>query len=60
VTLAIECIYLVSEDKIGTAHIKVALVETSTRKWRRLSEQEITKNAAAAKTKSDKPPAKSS
>ncbi len=60
VTLAIECIYLVSEDKVGTAHIKVAVVDGDTRKWRRLSEQDISKNAAAAKTKSDKPPAKSS
>ncbi|MBI3840624.1 MAG: archaeal proteasome endopeptidase complex subunit alpha [Thaumarchaeota archaeon] len=60
ITLAIECIYLVSEDKAGTAHIKVAVVEAQSKKWRRLSEQEIGKNASAAKTKSDKPPAKSS
>lgn len=60
VTLAIECIYLVSEEKTGTAHIKVAVVETETRKWRRLAEQELAKSASAAKTKSDKPPAKSS
>jgi proteasome alpha subunit len=60
VTLAIECIYLVSEEKTGTAHIKVAVVEADTKKWRRLSEQEIGKSASAAKTKSDKPPAKSS
>jgi proteasome alpha subunit len=60
VTLAIECIYLVSEDKTGTAHIKVAVVEAETRKWRRLGDQEIIKGASGAKTKSDKPPAKSS
>lgn len=60
VTLAIECIYLVSEDKSGTAHIKVAVVEADTRKWRRVSEQEIAKSATGAKTRSDKPPAKSS
>jgi proteasome alpha subunit len=60
VTLAIECIYLVSEDKAGTAHIKVAVVEAESKKWRRLTEQEIGKNASAAKTRSDKPPAKSS
>jgi proteasome alpha subunit len=58
VTLAIECIYLVSEDKSGTAHIKVAVVEAESKMWRRLNEQEIAKHAAAAKTKSDKPPAK--
>lgn len=60
VTLAIECIYLVSEDKTGTAHIKVAVVEADTKKWRRLGEQEVSKGASGAKTKSDKPPAKSS
>ena len=60
VTLAIECIYLVSEDKTGTAHIKVAVVEAGTKKWRRLADQEIGKSASGAKTRSDKPPAKSS
>jgi proteasome alpha subunit len=60
VTLAIECIYLVSEDKTGTGHIKVAVVDSEAKKWRRLGEQEIAKSASGAKTKSDKPPAKSS
>ena len=60
VTLAIECIYLVSEDKTGTAHIKVAVVEAETKRWRRLADQEISKSASGAKTKNDKPPAKSS
>jgi proteasome alpha subunit len=60
VTLAIECIYLVSEDKSGTSHIKVAVVEAGTKKYRRLAEAEIGKSASGAKTKSDKPPAKSS
>ncbi len=60
ITLAVECIYLVSEEKSGTAHIKVAVVDTATKKWRRLTEEEIGKNAAAAKTRSDKPPSKSS
>jgi hypothetical protein len=35
-------------------------VEAESKKWRRLTEQEIGKNASSAKTKSDKPPAKSS
>ena len=60
VTLAIECIYLVSEDKTGTAHIKVAVVDAETKKWRRLGDQEVAKSASGAKTKSDKQPAKSS
>jgi proteasome alpha subunit len=60
VTLAIECIYLVSEDKTGTAHIKVSVVDAKTKKWRRLADQEVAKSATGAKTKTDKPPAKSS
>ncbi len=60
ITLAIECIYLVSEDKAGTAHIKVAVVEAESKKWRRLTEQEIGKNASSARTKSDKAASKSS
>jgi proteasome alpha subunit len=60
VTLAIECIYLVSEDKSGTAHIKVAVVDAESKMWRRLGEQDIGKSASVAKTRSDKPPPKSS
>jgi proteasome alpha subunit len=60
ITLAIECIYLVSEDKSGTAHIKVAVVDADTKRWRRLGDQEVAKGASGAKTKSDKPAAKSS
>ena len=60
VTLAIECIYLVSEDKAGTGHIKVSVVEAQSKKMRRLTEQELDKYASGAKTKSDKPPAKPS
>jgi proteasome alpha subunit len=56
ITLAIECIYLVSEDKQGIYHIKTAVVETETGKMRRLTEEEIGKHAANAKTRSDKPP----
>jgi len=53
VTLAIECIYLVSEDKHGTAHIKTAVIDADTKKMRRLTEQEIGKNAGSAKTRSE-------
>jgi proteasome alpha subunit len=56
ITLAIECIYLVSEDKQGIYHIKTAVVETKTGKMRRLSEEEIAKYAANARTRVDKPP----
>ncbi|MEM3383227.1 MAG: archaeal proteasome endopeptidase complex subunit alpha [Nitrososphaerales archaeon] len=47
--LAIECIYLVSEDKVGTKHIKMALIDTKTKKMRRLSEEEIAKFADKAR-----------
>jgi len=60
ITLAIECIFLVSEDKSGTANIKVSLVDTDTKKMRRLSESEIVKFASGAKTRSDKPTTKPS
>jgi proteasome alpha subunit len=59
VTLAIECIYLVSEDKLGVAHIKTAVIDSDNKKMRRLTEQEIAKNAATARTRSEKSPPKS-
>ncbi|HXW37671.1 MAG TPA: archaeal proteasome endopeptidase complex subunit alpha [Nitrososphaerales archaeon] len=59
VRLAIECIYLVSEDKSGTAHIKVSVIDADVKKMRRLTQEEITRSAATAKTRSDRPPEKS-
>jgi len=57
ITLAIECIYLVSEEKTGVFHIKTAVVDAKTQKMRRLTEDEISKYAASAKTRgSDKTP----
>ena len=58
IILAIECIYLVSEDKQGTAHIKTAVVDAESKKMRRLTEEEIAKYAVNAKTRSEKTPAK--
>jgi proteasome alpha subunit len=60
ITLAIECIYLVSEDKSGTANIKVSVVDTETKKMRRLAESEIVKFASGARTRSEKQPPKPS
>jgi proteasome alpha subunit len=58
-TLAIECIYLVSEDKMGVYHIKIGVVDAKTKKMTRLTYEEIAKYAASAKTRgSDKTPAK--
>ena len=57
VTLAIESIYLVSEDKTGTQHIKAAVIDTATKKMRRLSREELDRSAAkAAKPKTGQPP----
>lgn len=47
--LAIEAIYLVSEEKTGTKHIKMAIIDTKERKMKRLSEKEIDKYAEKAK-----------
>ncbi|HKW05133.1 MAG TPA: archaeal proteasome endopeptidase complex subunit alpha [Nitrososphaerales archaeon] len=55
-TLAIESIYLVSEDKVGTAHIKMAMIPTGTRQMRRLSDQEIAKYAEKARGRTSKQP----
>ncbi|HUI00888.1 MAG TPA: archaeal proteasome endopeptidase complex subunit alpha [Nitrososphaerales archaeon] len=57
ITLAIECIYLVSEEKQGVYHIKTAVVDTKNKKMTRLTMDEISKYAAGAKTRgSDKSP----
>lgn len=53
--LAIEAIYLVSEDKTGTKHIKIAVVDTETKKMRKLSDEEIAEYASKAKTRGAKP-----
>jgi proteasome alpha subunit len=53
-TLAIESIYLVSEDKVGIHHIKTAIIDIETKKMRRLTEDEIAKFAAEARTRLDK------
>ncbi len=58
VKLAIECIYLVSEDKQGTFHIKAAIVDTKTKRMRRMTEDDIIRLAANAKTRSEKTPPK--
>jgi proteasome alpha subunit len=49
--LAIQAIYHVSEDKTGTKHIKIAVIDNKTRKIRRLSEEEIAKYAEIARSR---------
>ncbi|MBI2938661.1 MAG: archaeal proteasome endopeptidase complex subunit alpha [Thaumarchaeota archaeon] len=48
---AVESIYLISEDKSGSQHIKMAVIDTKTRKLRRLSQQEIEKYTGKAKNR---------
>ena len=50
-TLAVESIYLVSEDKVGTKHIKMAVIPADTKQMRRLSESEIDGYAEKAKNR---------
>ncbi|NWG08912.1 MAG: archaeal proteasome endopeptidase complex subunit alpha [Nitrososphaerales archaeon] len=47
--LAIDCIYLVSEDKVGTKHIKMALLDTESKRMIRLTDEEIAKYAEKSK-----------
>jgi proteasome alpha subunit len=47
--LAIESIYLVSEEKSGTRHVKMAIINNETKTMRRVEEEEIEKYAALAK-----------
>jgi len=47
--LAIESIYLVSEEKSGTRHVKMAIINNDTKTMRRVEEEEIEKYAALAK-----------
>jgi proteasome alpha subunit len=55
-TLAIESIYLVSEDKVGTRHIKMAVIPSDTRRMRRLEDQEVDTYAEKARSRVPKAP----
>ncbi|RMF31583.1 MAG: archaeal proteasome endopeptidase complex subunit alpha [Candidatus Nitrosothermus koennekii] len=48
--LAIKSIYLVSEEKVETKHIKMAAIDLATKRMRMLSEEEIAKYAERAKS----------
>ncbi|GIU72514.1 MAG: proteasome endopeptidase complex,subunit alpha [Candidatus Nitrosocaldaceae archaeon] len=48
--LAIKSIYLVSEEKVETKHIKMAAIDLATKRMRMLSEEEIAKYAEKAKS----------
>ncbi|HJT49600.1 MAG TPA: archaeal proteasome endopeptidase complex subunit alpha [Nitrososphaeraceae archaeon] len=49
--LAIESIYLVSEDKTGTRHIKMAVIDDQTKLMRKIEESDIDRYASMAREK---------
>ncbi len=48
--LAVECIYLVSEDKVGTSHLKLAVIGEDKR-MKKVQEEEVARFAAKARTR---------
>ncbi|AIC14711.1 archaeal proteasome endopeptidase complex subunit alpha [Nitrososphaera viennensis] len=56
-SLAVECIYLVSEDKSSTKHMKMAIIDTKTKAMRKVEDEELEKYAASAKEKAGRHPA---
>jgi proteasome alpha subunit len=52
--LAIESIYLVSEDKTGTRHVKMAIIDNNMKTMRKVEEEEIDKYASMVKQGADK------
>src|SRR5919198_3721782 len=53
-TLATESIYLVSEEKTGTRHVKMAIIDNETKIMRKVEEEDIEKYASTAKERSAK------
>ena len=52
--LAAQSIYLVSEDKVGTRHIKMAVIDYKEKKLRKMEDDDVEKYAAKAKDKASK------
>lgn len=55
--LAVECIYMVSEDKSGTKNLKMAIIGTEDKAMRKVEDEELEKYAAMAKDRAGKRPA---
>ena len=53
-SLAMESIYLVSEEKTGTKHVKMAIISHETKTMRKVEEEEIEKYAALARERVNK------
>ncbi len=52
--LAMQSIYLVSEEKTGTKHVKMAIIDNETKTMRKVEDHDITRYAAIAKDKTTK------
>jgi proteasome alpha subunit len=52
--LAIESIYLVSEEKTGTRHVKMAIIDTKAKTMRKVEDEDIEKYASLAKERTAK------
>jgi proteasome alpha subunit len=52
--LAIESIYLVSEEKSGTRHLKMAIIDHKTKTMRKIEDEEIERYAALVKDRTAK------
>ena len=52
--LAMESIYLVSEEKTGTRHVKMAVIDNETKTMRKVEDNDIERYASIAKDKSSK------
>jgi len=52
--LAAQSIYLVSEDKVGTRHIKMAIIDRKEKKMLKVEDEEVEKYATKAKEKQSK------
>ncbi|MFQ5940942.1 MAG: archaeal proteasome endopeptidase complex subunit alpha [Nitrososphaerales archaeon] len=56
--LAAQSIYLVSEDKVGTKHIKISVIDGKEKRMRRVEDNEIEKYAAKARETKSQPGSK--
>ncbi|MER3408372.1 MAG: proteasome subunit alpha, partial [Nitrososphaera sp.] len=52
--LAIECIYMVSEDKTGTKNLKMAIIDNATRTMRKVEDEDLDRYAASARERAGK------
>jgi proteasome alpha subunit len=53
-SLAIESIYLVSEEKTGTKHVKMAIIDNKTKTMRKVEDQDMERYASSAKDRAGK------